>query len=312
VTSATDRPAAPAAGDVGEARPARWLPYAAVVLAASSWGTWSIWLRFAESFGPLSAALESTLVMAVITLGAGVSVLREPPSARAAWRVRGWLVCLGVSDALNVFLFFCAYKITVGVSVLAHYLTPVLVAAASPVFLRERLARRTLGAVAAAFAGLALMLAVPEGHVSASALWTSAALGAASAVFYASNVIVNKFIVDDLTTSGAVFWHGVVATPVIAAFVPASAWLEADLRSASVLALIAIGPGAGGSLAFMWGLRRMPAAHASMLTLLEPLVAVLVAAAVFGEELGVHEIVGGALILGAAFVVMSQRALVKG
>ena len=291
----------------GGARRARWLPYVAVVLAASSWGTWSIWLRLAESIGPMSAALESTIVMAIISAGAGVAMLREPPSARAAWRVRHWVVCLGVGDALNVFLFFCAYKITVGVSVLAHYLTPVLVAAASPLLLRERLGRRTGGAVVASFAGLALMLARPEGGLSASALWTSAALGAASAVFYASNVIVNKFIVEELTTSGAVFWHGVVATPVIAAFVPAGAWAHTDLRAAAVLALVAIGPGAGASLAFMWGLRRMPAAHASALTLLEPLVAVLVAATVFGESLGARALVGGAMILGGAFAVMSQR-----
>ncbi len=310
MTGAIDPPpVAPVAGALGAAR---WLPYAAVVLAATSWGTWSIGLRFAESFGPMPAALETAVVMAVITAGSGMATLREPPSARAAWRVRGWVLCLGVSDALNVFLFFCAYKITVGVSVLAHYLTPVLVAAASPALLRERLGRRTAAAVAASFAGLALMLARAEGPLPESALWTSAALGAASAVFYASNVIVNKFIVDELTTSGAVFWHGIVATPVVAAFVPPGAWLAIDPRAIAVLALIATGPGAAAALAFMWGLRRMPAAHASTLTLLEPLVAVLVGATVFGESLGLRAVVGGSLILGGAFAVVTQPARLRG
>jgi drug/metabolite transporter (DMT)-like permease len=50
----------------------------------------------------------------------------------------------------------------------------------------------------------------------------------------------------------------------------------------------------------------MPAAHASTLTLLEPLVGVLLGAAVFGEPLGVPAIVGGALILGGAYAVVTQ------
>ena len=69
---------------------------------------------------------------------------------------------------------------------------------------------------------------------------------------------------------------------------------------------VALGPGALAGLAFVWGLRRMPAAHASTLTLLEPLVAVLVGAAVFGEPLGAPALAGGALILGGALAVVTQ------
>jgi drug/metabolite transporter (DMT)-like permease len=60
----------------------------------------------------------------------------------------------------------------------------------------------------------------------------------------------------------------------------------------------------GAGLAFVWGLRRIRASHASTLTLLEPLVAVLVAAVVFGERLSAIALGGGVLIVfGAAAVV---------
>jgi drug/metabolite transporter (DMT)-like permease len=137
---------------------------------------------------------------------------------------------------------------------------------------------------------------------------TSALLGAGSAVFYASNVLVNKLIARHFSTSESMFWHGVVGTPLLAAFVPPSAWSAVDPRSAGWLAVAAIGPGALAGIAFVWGLRRMPAANASTLTLLEPLVSILLAAAILGERLEARAIAGGALILGGAVVVMRQQA----
>jgi drug/metabolite transporter (DMT)-like permease len=244
--------------------------------------------------------------MFAITVVAGIASLRDRTHRRASWTARAWIVWLGVSDAFNVLLFLMAYKITIGVSVLAHYLTPVFVAIASPLVLRERLSRKALGAVAVSVAGLGVMMS-PRGHEGASsAVWTSAALGAASAVFYAANVIANKFVADDFSTSEAIFWHGLVATPLLASFVPPAAFGAADPRAVGFLAAIALWPGGVAGLAFLWGLRRMPAAHASTLTLLEPLVAVLVGAAVFGESLGLQALLGGGLILGGALVVIRE------
>ncbi len=191
---------------------------------------------------------------------------------------------------------------------MSHYLTPILVAVASPILLGERLTRRTAVAVAVSFSGLALMLAPSGGAVSMDAVWRSAALGAGSAFFYASNVIVNKFVAEGFSTSETMFWHGLVATPLLGAFVPREAWAVADGRAAAFLAVASIVPGALAGLLFVWALRRMPAAHASTLTLLEPLVAVLIGAGFFGETLGARTVLGGGFILAGALAVMTQGA----
>jgi drug/metabolite transporter (DMT)-like permease len=286
----------------------RVLPAAAVALAACAWGTWGLVVRRAEAIGPMPAVLESAIVMAVITLGSGLASLRDRLASRASWRARAWVAWLGVADALNVLLFFAAYKITIGVSVLAHYLAPVLVALASPLVLRERMTARTAIAVALSFGGLAAMVVPSGGASSGEAVLRSAALGAGSAVFYATNVVVNKFVVDSFSTSEVMFWHGVVATPLLAAFVPRSAWAAVDPHAAAFLATASIGPGALAGLAFVWGLRRMPATHASTLTLLEPLVSVFLGAAVFGERLGPSALLGALGILGGALLVMLKEA----
>ena len=204
------------------------MPYAAVAFAASAWGTWGIVIRHTDAMGAMPVALESTLVMAVITLVSGAASLWDRVRVRASWRARAWVAWLGVADALNILLFFAAYKLTIAVSVLTHYLAPVFVAAAAPIVLGEPMTRRSLAAISASFAGLAIMLAPAAGVAGSPAMWTSAALGAGSAVFYASNVIVNKFVVDHFSTSETMFWHGVVGTPVLAAFVPHDAWTAID------------------------------------------------------------------------------------
>jgi drug/metabolite transporter (DMT)-like permease len=252
----------------------------------------------------MPTSLESTIVMAVITAVSGLASLRDRIARPAPWRARACVAWLGISDSMNVLLFFAAYKLTIAVSVLTHYLTPIFVALAAPLLLRERMTPRTALAIGVSFGGLAIML-VPAGAGAGAAMWTSAALGAGSAVFYASNVITNKFIVDTFSTSETMFWHGVVATPFLAAFVPPSAWSAVDPRAATFLALATIGPGALAGLLFVWGLRQMPAAHASTLTLLEPVVSIVSGAVLLGEPLGPRSVVGGALILAGSLTVMT-------
>jgi drug/metabolite transporter (DMT)-like permease len=256
----------------------------------------------------MPTVLQSAIVMAVITLVSGLASLRDRVARRAPWRARAWVAWLGVADALNVLLFFAAYKLTIAVSVLTHYLTPVLVAIASPLVLRERMTARTAIAVALSFGGLTAMLVRSGNPSSEGVMLQSAALGAGSAVFYATNVVVNKFVVGAFSTSEVMFWHGVVATPFLSAFVPRGAWAAVDPHAATFLAVASLGPGAFAGLAFVWGLRHMPATHASTLTLLEPLVSVLLGAAVFGERLSPSALAGGMGILLGALLVLRDRA----
>ncbi len=289
----------------------RLLPYAAVALAACAWGTWALVIRRADAIAPgTPVALQSTIVMAVITVATGLGATVDRVPRRASWRTRGWVAWIGVGDAFNVLLFFAAYKRTIAVSVLAHYLAPVFVAIAAPLVLKERMTARTALAIGTSFAGLAVMLVPSAGGADARAAWVSAALGAGSAAFYASNVIVNKFVAHEMSSSEVMFWHGVVATPLLAAFVPPDAWGRVDVHGALFLGVATLVPGALAGVAFVWGLRRMPAAHASTLTLLEPLVSIALGAAALGERLGLHTAIGGALILAGSLFVMTQPGAV--
>jgi drug/metabolite transporter (DMT)-like permease len=284
------------------------LGYVLVAVAACAWGTWPLILRPAEAIAPIPSALESTIVMTSLTLMSAPMALRDR-RARGRTTVYDWLgiAWIGVADAMNVYLFFAAYqKTSVAVAVLTHYLTPIFVALVAPVALKERADGRTYTAVAIAFTGLVLLLA-PWDARSKPTDWIGAALGAGSAVFYASNVIANKRLLA-FSASELVFYHGFVSIPLLAALVPHDGWWTLGTRAGGIVALGSLGPGALAGLFFVWGLRRIPASHASTLTLLEPLIAVLVGAVAYGERLGPLGLVGGGLILGGAALVIARRS----
>ena len=292
----------------------RWLGYAVIAAAACSWGTWGLVIRGADCAGPLDARLDSALVMVVITLVAFALLALERargPRARQRPGPREWLgvAWLGLADAMNVVLLFAAYRATsLSIAVTTHYLAPLFVALASPFALRERGHPRTYLAVGVGLAGLLLLLRPWNEQLARSDLF-GAACGAASALFYASNVLVNKRLYHAFTAIELMAFHGVIAAPLLIALVPHGAWGALHLRSALVLAGGAIGPGALGGVMFVWALRTVPAAHASTLTLLEPLVTVIVAVVLVGEQLAWVSWLGAALILvGAASVLDAPKS----
>lgn len=284
-----------------DAQRRRAVGFGLVAAAAAGWGTWPVILKNA----PMPAALQSAVLMAVLTLASLPIMLRDRVDVRPTrgeWAGVAWL---GIGDALNVVLFFAAYqRTTVAIAVLTHYLTPIFVALAAPFVVREKARLRTFGAVAIAFAGLVLLLEPWRVGLGRNDV-IGAALGAGSAVFYASNVMVNKRLVKSFSGSEMMFFHGLVATPLLFALVPSHEYALVSKSALVVVVIGALGPGALGGLLFVWGLRRIAASHASVLTLLEPFVAVLLAAAIMGERVGLVSLVGGILILGGALVVVT-------
>jgi len=292
-------------------KPSEKAGYALVALAACAWGTWPLFLRSAETGGALHPALESAFAMTVLTLVSAPFCLWDRVPRRAGAAQWCGVVWLGFADAMNIFLFFRAYQTTsVAVAVMTHYLAPLFVAVGAPLVLREPLTRRTLGAVGLSFLGLALLLspATPGALRTDAADGLGALFGAASAAFYASNVLVNKRITPFFSGSELSFYHGLVATPLLLALVPRGAVSSLSGHALALLLLGSLVAGALGGLLFVWGLRRVEATRASNLTFLEPLVAVASAWAFLHEGLTLWKAAGGVLILVGAGMVVADKS----
>ena len=279
--------------------------------AASLWGMWSLCFRNAErlSLSPLSGATESLVVFAAI--GTMLAPLawrtRTRGRSRRAWTL---LMLLGVVDGFNALCFFSALQhTTVALAVLTHYLAPLIVALAAPLFVGERWRARTFIALAVSLAGL-VMLLQPWSMARSTVSLVGPLLGATSAIFFAGTVLIAKMIGDEGARAGARFSiYEIGALPKVpACVVLAVAAVVQGGPSALTVNAPALGLLIAGSLVFgavplvmfYVGLARTPVSQASVLTLCEPLVAVLVGVVAWHEVPGAIALVGGALVLAGA------------
>ena len=279
----------------------RAVPYVQVAIAATAWGTWSLFFRPAH----VDPMWTSPLVLAVITVVCAPLLLRRNargpegggPRRLGEW---GWIVLLGVVDSGNALCFFAAMNVTtIAIAVLSHYLAPLLVAIFAPAALGTERDRRALPLAVVALVGLALVLepwrSTEGGAVGRPLL--GALLGAASAVCYAANVIVTKKMGTRFTAEEQLVWHSVVSAALLLAVAIVLRAPTPDGRGLALVSLAGMLVGASAGLLFLYGLRRIPAEHAGMLCFLEPLTAVVVAWLAWGERPGTIAMAGGVLVV---------------
>jgi drug/metabolite transporter (DMT)-like permease len=283
------------------------LGYLGVVVAAASWGTWCIFLRQAESSRPLAPQLSALVVLTTVFLVlCPLAVRATQRRARVRSRRDWWLlVAFGITDALNCVLYFSALQTTsVAVAVLTHYAAPLFVALGAPLVLGEPRHPRTLSSVVLGLFGLTLLLAPWNVPLAAGPeLLNGALLGLGSAVFYASSLLFNKHLSASFDASEMLVYHMPSALILLALLVPHGGWAISE-PALTWLVFGALGPGALAGVIFMRSLARVPAAHASVLTLIEPVTAVSIAALAWGEQLHPLGLLGGAAILVAGYLVV--------
>lgn len=187
------------------------------------------------------------------------------------------------------------------------YTYPVMVTVAAIALGRDRASRRTAAALALACGGLVLVLAGAAAG-ALDPLGTALALGAA--VVYSTYILVSTGIsarvgplaLATLVCTGAacsLTLGSLVAGDLDPGAVSGAgfAWIG-GLAVVSTVAAISL---------FFAGLRRVGPTAASILSTLEPIVAVVLACAVFGESLGPAQLAGGALVLLGVLVVRAPQ-----
>jgi drug/metabolite transporter (DMT)-like permease len=284
--------------------------YVGIAVAAAGWGTWSVFLRLAEAKRPIAPELETFVVLAIIATVLLPSAIRATSRRVLNRPPMDWclVAAFGISDALNCVLYFTAMQTTsVGVAVLTHYLAPLLVAICAPLVLREPRRSGTLAYLTVGLLGLFLLLTPwpDQAGIAGARLVKGSLLGLGSAVFYAASVLFNKRLSRRFEASELVVYHLPSALVVLALLVPHGGWVLSPVGFAWLLAG-ALGPGAIAGIVFVRCIRVVPAGRASVLTLIEPLTALTIAALVWGEPLGMRGLFGAGAILASGYFVVRE------
>ncbi|WP_293368768.1 EamA family transporter [Phenylobacterium sp.] len=217
------------------------------------------------------------------------------------------LLC-GVFFALDLGFWHYGLKYTsVGASTVLSNLAPVVVTAFAWIFLKQRPRALFLLAMTVAVAG-AWMMGVGRG---AGAPVVNAPLGnllsLATAFWYALYFLAIAQGRKTEAASRLMFWSGVVGAPLLLG----SALLLGEQVLPSTLAGLAACAGLGlvhvtGQGSIAWAMGRLPTSLASVVVLVQPVVASYAGFALFGEALGPLQTAGAAVALGG--VVLAQWA----
>ncbi len=204
--------------------------------------------------------------------------------------------------------FFAALdRIDASLLSLLLYTFPGMVAVAAIVLGRERADSRRLGALALASFGLVLVLASAK---AGSLDPVGTALALCAAVIYTTYILVSEGVAGRIRPG---LLSALVCTGAAVTLTAGSALLG-DLHPGEVSAagwgwlgaLAMISTVAAVSL-FFAGLKRVGPTTASILSTVEPVVTVVLAFLVFGELLGLVQLLGGALVIAAVLVLASYR-----
>ena len=256
---------------------------------------------------PSSVLLVLRLVIAAAVMGV-VFARRQP--FRALLRRDLWpkLLLMGPLDAGSLLAYFFAVRMT-GVAVATFFLftQPVWVALLAPHLLKTATEKVVYLSLAAALAGLSVIIAPSLLGDGATYSAVGVVAGLASGVLYAFFHLLVKSLTQELESTTIVTVECTLDAVVI---LPLALWQVVavgttltgrDLAAAAILGLVCT------AIAYtMWveGVARIRVQHSSILGFLTPVVAPLFAWVLLGETLTPATAVGGTLIVAAGVLVV--------
>ncbi|MFJ4966948.1 DMT family transporter [Streptomyces sp. NPDC088729] len=280
-----------------------------LVVAGIAWGTAgaaaSLIFRVSD-LGPMALSFWRC-AGGLVLLGGALALRPRRPAGPAEPRRRRVLRILGAGTALTLFqsAYFAAVEVTglaVG-TVVTLGAGPVLIAVGARVLMGERLGRGGLAGVTGALAGLAVLVLGGEGGEVEPA---GVLLALLSASGYAALTLLTRWLGRDggggdaLTTTAWAFAVGAVTLLPVAA---AEGLVPHTAATAQVLWLmlyVAAVPTALAYALYFAGAAAVRSATVSVIMLLEPVSAALIAVTVLGERLTAATVVGTLLLLAAA------------
>lgn len=239
-------------------------------------------------------------VLAAALIGMYLLLRRQRIDLAAIKKELLLLLLSGIAIGINWILLFEAYRYTtVSIATLSYYFAPVIVTAVCPLLFREKLTRRQLLCFVMSTIGLVLITGLGDLSADSSHL-TGIGFGLGAAVFYATVVLLNKFI-KDVTGIHRTFLQFLAAIVILLPYVLTTGGVSlGGMDGLGWACLLVVGLVHTGVTYCMYfsSLKELPGQAAAILSYIDPLVAVLISVTLLREAMTLWQALGGALILG--------------
>lgn len=279
-----------------------WLGYLQIILACSIWGTYGLFVKvlpYPPEVIVFFRFLFSGLALVIFASLSGNLSKLKPSSS---WKR---MVLIG---AFNTFSWIALTKSIAYTSVangfILYYTAPCFVVMLAPIFLKERIEKKSLIALVPCFVGIVSVMGYSE-FTAGDYHWQGNILALISGILYAATIMGLKSLPDQcLGLVSNVYMSTVIA---LVSFPLALPYLHTvSLPGMLTLLLLGITIQAFASTIYMTGLRKVKAQYGSIISYSEILFAVFFAALFLHERVTVNVAIGGILIVAGGLLIMSR------
>lgn len=235
------------------------------------------------------------------------ATVRQPVGKRDAWLLG--LAGLFFAGDLVAWHWSITFTSVANATLFANS-APIFVTLGAWTLFRERITPLFLVALATALVGTAIVVGSSIG-INLDHVWGDG-LGVVTAMFWSAYQLTVKHLRGRLSAATIMTWSSLVTAAAVLpiAFLSGESLIAPTLYGWSILLGLALLSHAGGQGSIAYALAHLPAAFSSLVILLEPLVAALLAWIILSEPLGPVQAAGGAVVL--ASIVVARRATRSG
>ena len=243
--------------------------------------------------------------MGALCLLLAAAARKRRPDIPAIRRGLPVLLASGAVMGFNWILLFEAYRYTtVATATLCYYMAPVIIILLSPLVLRETLTVKKGVCAAVSVAGMVLVSGVLHAGSAGPGELRGVLLGLGAAARYAAVILLNKRLRDigaydrtivQLLAAAAALLPYVLLTEDVGALSPT----PLTLTITAVVCLVHT----GAAYALYFGsMNALSAQTLAILSYIDPVVAVILSAAMLHEPMTIPAAIGAALLIGSAIV----------
>ncbi|MBY0122648.1 DMT family transporter [Bacillus sp. S/N-304-OC-R1] len=284
----------------------RLLPYFMIAAGASLWGIIAIFVKGLADYGFTSMEIVAIRVIyaALFLILIGLIKYRGHMKLKQASDIK---LFIGTGILSIVFFNFCYFsaisQMNISIAVILLYTAPAFVTVLSFIFLKESLNVNKILAVLGTIVGCILIAGVSAGNSTLTIMGILTGLG--SGLGYALYTIFGKFALMKYQPFTVTLYTFIVASVFLLPIT--QLWEKFDLLMNVNVLLYGMGlgfiPSVLAYFIYTWGLEKTEGSKAAIIATVEPVVATLLGVILYGEKLGVIQILGAAIILCSVIIV---------
>lgn len=239
-------------------------------------------------------------ILALVLLGGVMLVTRQRIPLRSLGKQLPLLLISGAAMGVNWILLFESFNHSVALGTLSYYFAPVIVTAACPMLFKEKLTARQIVCFIVSTLGLAIITCA-SGMGEGTSYLLAVLFGLGAAVFYASVILLNKFITNVVGLHRTILQFVSAVVTLIPYVALTSGVTLGGMNALGWVCLLIVGFIHTGLAYVMYfpSIKELPGQKAAILSYIDPLVAVLISVLILREPMNALQLLGGAMILGA-------------